>query len=1295
MLILRGAAALSSFRCDKLLARLREVAAVKTLYAEYVHFADLSTELTPRQTSVLELLLHYGPRQVELFEPNGRLFLVVPRPGTISPWASKATDIAHNCGLQGVRRLERGVAFYVDGQLTPEQTAAVKAILHDRMTESVFDTLDAAQALFVQDQPQPSTTVDVLGGGREALVTANRELGLALADDEIDYLTSSFVQLGRNPVDVELMMFAQANSEHCRHKIFNADWQIDGKAQVKSLFGMIRNTHEQGGENVLSAYSDNAAVVVGQRAGRFYPDPETGEYAAHQEDIHLLMKVETHNHPTAIAPFPGAGTGAGGEIRDEGAVGRGSKPKVGLTGFSVSNLNIPGYQQPWEVDSTGNTYGKPGRIVSALDIMTEGPLGGAAFNNEFGRPNLCGYFRSFELAAEGPNGSEMRGYHKPIMIAGGYGNIRAGHVEKHPFAPGAKLIVLGGPAMQIGLGGGAASSMASGQSSEDLDFASVQRQNPEIERRCQEVIDRCWQLGEQNPIQFIHDVGAGGLSNALPELVKDGGTGGVFDLRAVHNDEPGMSPLAIWCNEAQERYVLAVKDEDLAQFDAICARERCPYAVVGTATAEKHLRVDDTHFGNAPVDLPMSLLFGKPPKMTRSFNRQPIVQKTFSANAIKIREAAERVLQLPAVASKNFLITIGDRSVTGMVARDQLVGPWQMPVADCAVTTVAYDTYCGEAMAMGERTPAALISAPASARLAIAEAITRIGQLSDIKLCANWMCAAGHPGEDEKLFDAVHTVGMELCPQLGITVPVGKDSMSMRTRWEDKGQEKSVTAPMSLIISAFAPVLDVRKTVTPQLVTDKGDTALFLLDLGNGKNRLGASALAQVFGQIGHESPDLDQPQQLASLFSLIQAALEQNLLLAYHDRSDGGLFVTLAEMAFAGHCGVNIETGHLGDDPLAILFSEEPGVVVQVLSEHIPLLTTLAEQYQLTGALHRIGHVAEDDHLHFSQEQNRLLHMSRKEALALWWETGYRIQAMRDNPVCAEQEKQTVLDNDNPGLSVSLTFDQNNNVAGAMIATGVRPRIAILREQGVNGQVEMAAAFDRAGFAAVDVHMSDILAGRVDLASFKGLAACGGFSYGDVLGAGEGWAKTILFNNKARDMFEQFFHRDDTFSLGVCNGCQMMSNLKTLMPGAEHWPRFVRNASEQFEARYVMVEVQHSASILLKGMAGSRMPITTAHGEGRAEFVGEKALQLLDQSGQVAMRYIDNYGTVTETFPANPNGSPLGITAVTNHDGRHTIMMPHPERVFRSVQHSWRPDGWQEEGPWMRLFRNARFWLK
>lgn len=1294
MLILPGAPALSMSRLARLQATLQTVAPVTAVSAEYVHFADVDNALNAEQHELLMSLLQYGPCQQALLPPAGRLFLVVPRAGTISPWSSKATDIAHNCGLSKVRRLERGVAYHLEGELSAAQVAAVAAVLHDRMTETVLDDMASAADLFVQCSPAPLSTVDVMGGGRVALVSANAALGLALADDEIDYLTDSFLALGRNPTDVELMMFAQANSEHCRHKIFNADWVIDGQPQPLSLFGMIRNTHAQAGDNVLSAYSDNAAVVTGQRAGRFFPNPMTAEYAAHSEDIHLLMKVETHNHPTAIAPFPGAGTGAGGEIRDEGAVGRGSKPKAGLTGFSVSNLNIPGYEQPWE-----QVYGKPDRIVSALDIMVEGPLGGAAFNNEFGRPNVCGYFRSFELPAAGANGREVRGYHKPIMIAGGYGNIRAEHVEKEPFAAGTKLIVLGGPAMQIGLGGGAASSMASGQSSADLDFASVQRQNPEIERRCQEVIDRCWQLGERNPIQFIHDVGAGGLSNALPELVKDGGTGGVFDLRAVPNDEPGMSPLAIWCNEAQERYVLAVQEADLVRFDAICARERCPYAVVGTATAEKHLRVDDAHFSNAPVDLPMSLLFGKPPKMTRTFERQAVMRTPFMREGISLHDAACRVLQLPSVAAKNFLITIGDRSVTGMVTRDQLVGPWQMPVADCAVTTVAYDTNAGEAMAMGERTPVALVSAPASARLAIAEAITniaaaRIGQLSDIKLSANWMCAAGHPGEDEKLFDAVHTVGMELCPQLGITVPVGKDSMSMRTRWQEDGQEKTVVAPMSLIISAFSPVLDVRKTVTPQLRTDAGDTTLYVLDLGAGKNRLGGSALAQVYGQLGDTAPDLDDAKRLAAFFALIQDALEAGVLLAYHDRSDGGLWVTLAEMAFAGRCGVNVALDALGSDALATLFAEEPGAVVQVAASHQTRWQQLVQQHGLRELVHAVGSTNTDDHLRFTQAQQVVLQLPRNEALALWWETSYRIQALRDNPDCAAQEKATVLDNTNPGLSVSLSYSMNENIAAPMIATGVRPRVAVLREQGVNGHVEMAAAFDRAGFAAIDVHMSDILAGRVDLRDVKGVVACGGFSYGDVLGAGEGWAKTILFNSRAREMFETFFHRTDSFSLGVCNGCQMMSNLKTLMPGAAHWPRFVRNTSEQFESRFVMVEVPASPSILFTGMAGSRMPITMAHGEGRAEFVDVAALSTCDSSGLVALRYVDNAGAVTEQFPANPNGSPRGITAVTNADGRHTVMMPHPERVFRAVQHSWRPDGWQEDGPWMRLFRNARHWL-
>jgi phosphoribosylformylglycinamidine synthase len=1056
---------------------------------------------------------------------------------------------------------------------------------------------------------------------------------------------------------------------------------------------MIKNTNELGGDNVLSAYSDNAAVVVGHTAGRFYPDPQTHTYGYHQEAINLLMKVETHNHPTAIAPFSGAGTGSGGEIRDEGAVGRGSKPKVGLTGFTVSNLEIPDFNQPWEL-----SYGKPDRIVSPLDIMIEGPIGGAAFNNEFGRPNLCGYFRTYEETVNGPAGVERRGYHKPIMIAGGYGNIKTEHVDKPEFDAGCKLIVLGGPAMLIGLGGGAASSMASGTSSEDLDFASVQRQNPEIERRCQEVIDRCWALAGSNPIAFIHDVGAGGLSNAFPELVKDGGCGGNFELRNVPNDEPGMSPLAIWCNESQERYVLAVKPEDLDTFAAICERERCPYAVVGESTDEKHLRLGDTHFENNPVDLPMSVLFGKPPKMHREFERAKYKGVELNTRFVEVAEAAERLLKLPAVASKNFLITIGDRSITGMVARDQMVGPWQVPVANSAVTTVAFDSVAGEAMSMGERTPMALIDGPASGRMAIGEAITniacnRIKQLSDIKLSANWMCAAGHPGEDEKLFDTVKAVGMELCPELGITIPVGKDSMSMRTAWHDGTREKAVTSPMSLIISAFTPVEDVRKTVTPQLRTDLGNTSLLLVDLGFGQNRLGASCLAQVYNQIGDTPADVDNAEHLKGFFNAMQEVLEKDALIAYHDRSDGGLFATLAEMAFAGRCGVDADISELGDDDLAVLFNEELGAVLQVKNRDTKRVIAAFEKAGLADAVKVIGTVNDRDEIRFSRGEQVVLANSRVQYQQWWSETSYRIQAMRDNPECAKQEFSQIAADD-PGLSVKLTYDPNENIAASFMRKKTRPKLAVLREQGVNGQIEMAAAFDRAGFAAVDVHMSDILEGRISLEDFKGLVACGGFSYGDVLGAGEGWAKTILFNNKARDQFEAFFHRDDTFSLGVCNGCQMMSNLKSLIPGADHWPRFVRNVSDQFEARVALVQVQESPSILLEGMAGSHMPVAVAHGEGRAEFTSDKHQAALDAIGKVALRYVDNQINVTEAYPANPNGSPLGITGVTSEDGRATIMMPHPERVFRAVQNSWRPDDWDEDGAWMRVFRNARKWV-
>ena len=1297
MLILRGAPALSAFRHGKLLEQVsQKVPAVTGLYAEFAHFADLKADLDTEQLQVLDRLLKYGP-SVPVQEPVGRLFLVVPRFGTISPWASKATDIAHNCGLANVDRLERGIAYYVQGELTDAQAADIAAVLHDRMTQRVLDRLQDASALFSHAQPRPMTSVDVLGGGRAALEAANVSLGLALAEDEIDYLVTSFQGLARNPNDIELMMFAQANSEHCRHKIFNASWDIDGQAQEKSLFGMIKNTYQMHGEGVLSAYKDNAAVIVGNEAGRFFPNPETGEYAAVREPMHILMKVETHNHPTAIAPFPGASTGSGGEIRDEGATGRGSKPKAGLNGFTVSNLNIPGFEQPWE-----KPYGKPERIVTPLDIMIEGPLGGAAFNNEFGRPALTGYFRTFEQAVNSPRGEEVRGYHKPIMLAGGLGNIRAEHVQKGEIPVGAKLIVLGGPAMLIGLGGGAASSMATGASSADLDFASVQRENPEMERRCQEVIDRCWQLGDANPICFIHDVGAGGLSNAFPELVNDGGRGGRFELRNVPNDEPGMAPHEIWSNESQERYVMAVAAEDFPRFQAICERERCPFAVVGEATAEPHLTVTDSHFGNSPVDMPLEVLLGKPPRMHRTVAREAEQGDDFDPASLDLTDSITRVLRHPAVASKSFLITIGDRTITGLVARDQMVGPWQVPVADCAVTATSFDVHTGEAMALGERTPLALLDAPASGRMAIGETLTNlaasaIGKLSDVKLSANWMAAAGHPGEDARLYDTVKAVGMELCPALGITIPVGKDSMSMQTRWQEEGTDKSVTSPMSLIVSGFAPVTDIRKTLTPQLRLDKGETDLILIDLGRGKNRMGASILAQVHSQLGKVAPDVDDAEDLKAFFAVIQGLNADGHLLAYHDRSDGGLLVTALEMAFAGHCGLDLRLdtlAHGREEATAVLFNEELGAVIQVRHDATPEILAQFSAAGLEDCVVVVGKPVNNGHVVIRLGDETLFEGERRLLQRQWAETSYRIQRMRDNATCADQEFDALLEEDNPGLHAKLSFDVNENVSAPYIKTGVRPKVAVLREQGVNGQVEMAAAFDRAGFSALDVHMSDILAGRVDLNDFKGLVACGGFSYGDVLGAGEGWAKSALFNSRARDAFQAFFERTDSFALGVCNGCQMMSNLHELIPGSESWPHFVRNRSEQFEARVAMVQVQESNSIFLQGMAGSRMPIAIAHGEGHAEFTSEQALIEADVSGCVALRFVDNHGKVTETYPANPNGSPRGITGLTSRDGRVTIMMPHPERVFRAVQNSWYSDEWSEDGGWMRMFRNARVWV-
>ncbi|MCB1875813.1 MAG: phosphoribosylformylglycinamidine synthase [Chromatiales bacterium] len=1285
MLQLRGRPALSPFRRSRLLQELRAlVPSVREVHAEFMHFADVDGELSESGRGVLDRLLTYGPDAAQESE-TGTLVLVTPRPGTVSPWSTKATDIAHNCGLQAVKRLERGVAYFLesDAEIGDSQWRRCADHLHDRMIEAAFADFSSAETLFHHAEPQAFTAVDILGGSRAALVRANGELGLALSEDEIDYLLASFTALGRNPTDVELMMFAQANSEHCRHKIFNGDWVIDGQPRDETLFGMIRNTHSSNPGEVLSAYKDNSAVARGPEAERFWVDPTTGRYRYHREPIHLLMKVETHNHPTAISPFPGAATGSGGEIRDEGATGRGSKPKAGLTGFSVSNLHLPGAQRPWE-----ENFGKPSRIASALEIMIQGPLGGAAFNNEFGRPNLAGYFRSFALRA----GGEPRGYHKPIMLAGGMGNIRDADIEKGSIPAGAKIVVLGGPAMLIGLGGGAASSMSSGTSSEDLDFASVQRGNPEMQRRCQEVIDRCWARGDENPIISIHDVGAGGLSNALPELVNDSGRGALFELREVPNDEPGMSPMQIWCNEAQERYVLAIAAQDLGGFEALCQRERCPYAVLGEATAEQTLILSDRHFGNRPIDLPLSLLFGKPPRMLRDVSHRPPAADDFDAGGLDLAEAAARVLQLPTVADKTFLITIGDRSVTGQVVRDQMVGPWQVPVADCAVTCASYQGYAGEAMAVGERSPVALLDAPASGRMAVAEAITNLAaapirDLGDVVLSANWMAPAGHAGEDAALFDTVRAVGMELCPALGIAIPVGKDSLSMKSVWRQDGEDRSMTAPLSLIVSAFAPVTDVRRCLTPQLRLDRGETLLLLIDLGRGKHRLGASALAQVYAQVGDKAPDLDDPQLLKGFFQAIQRLGNEGCILAYHDRSDGGLFVTLMEMAFAGHCGLNIDLTGAGERPVEILFSEELGAVLQIRSGELDQVNEALAQVGMREYCHVIGTPDQSDNCEFRFRGDTVLKGSRRDYHRLWSETTWHMQSLRDNAECARQEFDRLLDVSDPGIGPLLSFDPAEDVAAPMIATGRRPAVAVLREQGVNGQMEMAAAFDRAGFDATDVHMSDIIEGRISLRDFAGLAACGGFSYGDVLGAGEGWAKSILFNSRARDEFSAFFQRGDSFSLGVCNGCQMLSNLHELIPGADRWPHFVRNLSEQFEARFAQVEIQQSPSLFLSGMVGSRLPIAVAHGEGRAEFpAGAQIPQHL-----VGMRYVDNAGQPTEIYPLNPNGSPGGITGLCSEDGRVTIMMPHPERVFRTVQYSWHPDEWGEDGPWMRIFRNAR----
>ncbi len=1294
--------------------------------AEYVHFVEVEKTLSAAELDTLNKLLVYGDSNSKPRSNGGvsgqsdskaapalAFILILPRIGTISSWASKATDIAHNCGLGHIKRIERGTAFYVetDGELADNVRATIMQAIHDPMTETVRFSLDDAAELFVTQPPQPFATVPTTRDGKAALEHANTEMGLALSADEIDYLFEYYEKIKRDPTDVELMMFAQANSEHCRHKIFNASWTIDGAAQDKSLFAMIRNTHAVSPAGTIVAYSDNCAVMEGASIERFFPT--NGKFGFTNDKTHILMKVETHNHPTAIAPWPGAATGSGGEIRDEGATGIGAKPKAGLTGFSVSNLNIPGSIQPWE-----HGYGKPSRIASALNIMIEGPLGGAAFNNEFGRINLTGYFRTYEQEAEGV----MRGYHKPIMIAGGLGNISDAHTHKKPFGPGTLLIQLGGPSMRIGLGGGAASSMTSGANTEALDFDSVQRANAEMERRCQEVIDACWQLGAANPILSIHDVGAGGISNALPELAHAGGMGAKFNLRSVPSEEPGMSPKEIWSNESQERYVLAIAPASLPQFKQFCERERCPFAVVGEATASQDLIVADPLFANNAVDMDMDVLLGKPPRMHRDVATVIPNLPKFDTTNIDLKEAVYRVLRLPTVADKSFLITIGDRSVGGLTARDQFVGPWQVPVADCAVTLMGYNTDRGEAMAMGERAPIAIIDAPASGRMAVGEAITNIAaadiaNISDIKLSANWMAAAGVAGEDAKLFATVKAVGMALCPALGVSIPVGKDSLSMKTAWLDNDEKKQVVAPVSLVISAFAPVFDASKTLTPELATDIADTELVLIDLGAGKNRLGASALAQVYAQVGNMAPDVDDASRLKSFFTVIRELARDNKILSYHDRSDGGLLSTLTEMMFASHTGVSINMDSLifneketdvddydvtatskklgeNDAMLAALFNEELGAVIQTRKSERPAVMQTLRDAGLGSMSHIIGHLNAGDELRIIRGTKPALAERRVDLHRAWSETSYLIQSLRDNPETAKQEYDRLHDVKDPGLTTKLTFDATNDIAAPFIASNVKPKIAILREQGVNGQLEMAHAFTKAGFEAFDVHMSDIIAGRITLRDFKAFAACGGFSYGDVLGAGEGWAKSILFNARARDEFEAFFKRDDSFALGVCNGCQMMSNLHTIIPGAENWPHLERNKSEQYEARTVMLEIRESPSILFAGMAGSRLPVATAHGEGQAVFK--------DKAQQDAVRwlaaahFVDGHGRVTEAFPANPNGSPLGMTAFTTPDGRFNIMMPHPERVALNVNLSWHPKAWKtsRESPWMRMFRNARVWV-
>ena len=1338
VLYLPGSSVLSAFKQQRLLAELKALGLpLESVEARYVHFVCCDEEPDQAIQDRLADLLDYGTPYV----PHERAhdadeLIVIPRFGTISAWASKATDIAHNCGFYMVRRMERGIQYllipesgwFKSRKIDPDMLDRAAKLLHDRMTETVVDGEFDPKVLFLPLPGRPMHKVQLLEQGRRALVEANSNLGLALSGDEIDYLEEAFLGLDRDPTDVELMMFAQANSEHCRHKIFNAQWVIDGQPQEHTLFGMIRQTHAAQPQGTIVAYSDNSAIMEGGMALRFHAanaaDGAAPVYAAHERLVHTIMKVETHNHPTAIEPFEGASTGSGGEIRDEGATGRGSKPKAGLSGFTVSHLLLNDAPRPWESDR----HGAPDRIASPLDIMIEGPLGAAAFNNEFGRPNLGGYFRSFEQTA-----GEIRwGYHKPIMIAGGMGSIDAGQTHKDPLPPGALLIQLGGPGLRIGMGGSAASSMAAGANTAALDFDSVQRGNPELERRAQEVIDRCWQLGENNPVLAIHDVGAGGLSNAFPELVNDAGRGAIFDLRRVPLEESGMSPAEIWCNESQERYVLAVLRENVELFKEIADRERCPFAIVGVATEQRQLRVVDgeglpgidaepfSDPGARAVDVPIDVILGKPPRMTRDVVRVPGVAAPMDLTVITLDDAVTRVLQHPTVANKTFLITIGDRTVGGLSSRDQMVGPWQVPVADCAVTLSDHDGTRGEAMAMGERTPLAMINAPASGRMAVAEALTNIaaadiGRLEDIKLSANWMAACGSAGQDAALFDTVQAVSA-LCQEVGLSIPVGKDSLSMQTTWQQDGETRKVIAPVSLIVSAFAPVADVRATLTPQLQTDSGPTSLILIDLGRGRHRMGGSILAQVCNQVGETTPDIDDANALRAFFVTVRALAQQGVILAYHDRSDGGLFVAACEMAFAGHTGVSLNLDMLTIDEnaadwgdykirpaqvsvqrdeltLKALFSEEAGAVIQVPAGERDAVMQVLRAAGLSACSHVIGSLNGSDEIEIFRDGRRIWGRARSELGQIWSEVSYRIAAQRDNADCAKAEYDTWLDVADAGITTAVAFDPQQDIAAPYVNSGARPRVAILREQGCNSQVEMAWAFDKAGFEAWDVHMTDLQSGYLDLSGFQGLVAVGGFSYGDTLGAGEGWARSILFNPELYDKFAGYFSRKDTFGLGVCNGCQMMAALATIIPGAEAWPRFTRNRSEKYEARLSLVEIMDSPSLFFQGMAATRIPVAVAHGEGFANF---------DRQGNAAnviaaMRFVDHRGAATEAYPYNPNGSPAGLTSVTTADGRFTVLMPHPERVTRNVMMSWSPARWGQADtggpytPWMRFFQNAR----